>query len=363
MSETQAPQSSARRERRPGDAVNRNTANLPDDQRTELRWLHCHGDERDLTNKQLGELIGYSESTISRLYGSDLKYAGNLDEVCDAIRKVRLAQEAERAAGKGDRAPFIETNLSRHVWKLCTAAQEYRRMVFAYGESQIGKSRSLKEFAERHKGDVVYWEMPVGGALANFLANGAEALRFSARAKTRELRRRIIDAFDGRMLLIVDQLHRAFSDSHGRALDKLSRAQLATLDFLIEVFDAKEPGMALFGTNVFRDGLKGFENANFFKQLRRRGLNTDGFQLPDIPSRADLNTFAKHYGLAPATGDALELQSTIISQDGLGLWITRLVSAKRRAAKLGRRVEWSDVIRAHDFFTKVARYENQEEAA
>lgn len=349
--------------RRPGDAINKNTAHLPDDQRAELRWLHCIGDERDLTNKQLADMIGYSESTISRIFGCDLTYTGSLEEVCEAIRRARLLYEAERAAGSGDRAPFIETNLSRHVFKLCKLAMEYRRMVFAYGESQIGKSRALKEFAEQNKGEVVYLEMPVGGALANFLANGAEALRFSARAKTRELRRRIIDAFDGKMLLIVDQLHRAFSDPHGRALERQSRAQLATLDFLIELFDAREPGIGMYGTNVFRDGLRGMDNAPFFKQLRRRGVNPDGFQLPDVPSRADLNLFAKHYGLAPAAGMALELQTELIRQDGLGMWITRLASAKRRAAKLGRRIEWNDVIRAHDFFTKIARYENQEEAA
>lgn len=352
----------SRSQRRPGDAVNRNTAALPDDQRTALRWLHTYGDEHDLTNKALGEKIGYSESTISRLYGAEMKYEGNLDEVCDAIATLRRKVDSERNSGK-ERLPFIETNLSKHIFKLGRAAVEYRRLVYAFGETQIGKSRSAKELAEQNKGEFFYWEMPVGGALTNFLANGAQAMRISARGDGGVLRRRMINSFDRRSLIIIDQMHRAFSDRSGNMVDEPNKAQLATLDFIIEMFDANEPGVFLLGSNVFRSGISQAVHKNFFRQLRGRSLNPEGFQLPDVPSRADLNAFARHYRLAPATGAALTLQNEIIGTHGLAVWLTRLASANKRAGKIGRAMEWEDVIRAHDVFTKIGRYEGQEEAA
>ena len=267
------------RQRRPGDIVQKNTLELPVHQRMAILWLHAHGHERDLTNKVLGEMIGYSESTISRIYGERMTYEGDLNAVCEAINAYRKKVEAE-VVTDGNRLPFIPCKLSAHMWKLCRLAQQHQRMLFGYGESQIGKSRSLKELARPAKGEIFYWEMPVGGALSNFLANAAAACGISARAHRGELRRRLIDRFDGGSLIIIDQMHRAFSDRHGRKQDTLSNAQLATLDFIIELFDAKNPGIALWGTPVFRDGIRSLENANFFKQLRRRGLKADGFELP-----------------------------------------------------------------------------------
>ena len=130
----------------------------------------------------------------------------------------------------------------------------------------------------------------------------------------------------------------------------------------IELFDAKNPGIALWGTPVFRDGIRSLENANFFKQLRRRGLKADGFELPATPLREDLDTYAKAYGLPPATGEALKLQTKLIKEDGLGMWITRLALGKTRADSQKHRISWTDVIRAHDYIDKVALAEIEEPA-
>mgnify|MGYP001598064012 CR=1 FL=1 len=352
----------ATRQRRPGDVVQKNTADLPDHQRKPILWLHAHGHERDMTNKALADLIGYSESTISRIYGERLTYAGDLDEVCKAINEARKRIESEVIID-GNRLPFIPCKLSAHMWTLCRLAQQHQRMLFGYGESQIGKSRSLKELARLNRGEIWYWEMPVGGALSNFLANAAAACGISARAHRGELRRRMIDRFDGSQLIIIDQMHRAFADRHNRKLDTLSNAQLATLDFIIELFDAKNPGIALWGTPVFREGMRDLQNANFFKQLRRRGLNANGFELPSEPLKSDLDTYAQAYGLPPATGAGLKLQSDVIASDGLGMWITRLALAKTRAASQAHRITWTDVIRAHDYIDVVALGQLKEDAA
>lgn len=351
-------------QRLPGDAVARNTEELPDNQRSAIRWLHAHGDERGLTNKQLGELIGYSESTIGRVFA--VKYDGNLDEVSDAIEKVRTAVIAERKSGKAG-MPFIETNLSKHIFKLGKAALEFHRIAYGFGQAQTGKSTSARELCAQHKGEYTYWEMPVGGALGNFMANGAKAKGFSARGERCILRRRLLDSFDSHSLIVIDQVHRVFMGARGEIGDSLTKGQLETLDFIIELFDARPPGegpgILLLGTNVFRDGIRSATHKNFFRQLRGRSLNPEGFQLPDVPSNADLNAFARHYKLQPASGAALDLQTEIITTDGLAVWLTRLASAHKRATKLKRAMVWDDVIRAHDAFIKIGRYEGQEEAA
>lgn len=348
----------ARLSRQPMDMIIRNTDHLPEHQRGAIRWLHAHANENNLTNARVGALIDYSEATVSRLFGSEFKYGGDLDAVAEAITAYREAYEAEEKSG-GRRAPFIETNLARHVWKLAQMARDYQRIVFLYGDSQIGKSTTLKELARREGGAVFYWEMPVGGSLHNFLGNAAEAFGMSSRRTKSELRRRIIGAVKmpkngAPMLVIIDQMHRAFSDSRGNMLKQLSSAQLDTLDFIIELFDDSNPGIVLAGTPVFREGMAQLVTAKFFKQLRRRGLNEEGFPLPEKPSTADLNLFAKHYGLPAASGAALALQTRVIEASGLGVWITRLSMAQRNARKKKTPITWEHVVRADDFLAAAA---------
>jgi DNA transposition AAA+ family ATPase len=337
-------------QRLPGDAVMANTESLPENQRKAIRWLHAYGDEQNLTNKALGERIGYSESTIGRIFSDN--YEGNLDKVCEAIATLRGEVDAVRNNGKKD-LPFIETTLSKHIFDIADLALKYRRIAYAFGETQIGKSRSIKELAAQHKGEYGLWEMPVGGALTNFMTNGAKALRITARGDRSILRRRLIE--NRCPLIIIDQMHRCFADAQGNMLDEVSATQMATLDFIIEMFDHAEPGFFLIGSNVFRDGISQAVHKNFFRQLRGRSLNPEGFQLPDLPSEDDLNAFARHYRLQPATGAALKVQTDIIQKYGLAVWLTRLQFGHARAVKSNRAMVWDDVVRAHDTFTKIGR--------
>jgi hypothetical protein len=348
-----------RRDRQPADVVARNLAHLPEYQRTPLCWFHAHGHSNDLSTAEMGAVIGYDKAVISKLFASEMTYTGNLDNVCDAINEARERIELEEKSA-GRRLPFIECNLSKHIWKLCDMARSYQRVVFMHGDSQIGKSVTLKEKAKREKGSCFYWEMPVGGSIHNFLGNAADAFGFSARRNKSELRRRVINmgrrpAKGEPMLFLIDQMHRCFSDKHGNLLKTLSKAQLDTLDFIIEMFDDANCGIVLSGTEVFREGMSALTSAGFFKQLKRRGLNEAGFPLPDLPSSSDLNTFAKAYGLKPASGEALALQTQIIAQSGLGVWITRLSMAARRAAKTKDPITWQHVVDADDFLAAAAK--------
>lgn len=357
-------------DRQPLDVLQKYAA-APEHQLEALRWLHAHGIQHDLSMAELARLIDYDKAVISRLYSVNGVYTGSLDAVCDAINAARERIE-EEAKCDSRRLPFTESSLSRHIWKLCDMARDYERMLFMYGESQMGKSTNLKEKTRREKGSVFYWEMPVGGGFTDFLANAAEALGMSAQRDAADLRRAIIRALrsptKGRpFLIIIDQMHRAFSDAKGNLRIGHTKSQIKTLDFIIELFDDCRKGIVLAGTPVFREGMDQLAQSKFFVQLKKRGLNEEGFPLPSTPSVRDLNTFAKAYGLAPATGAALVLQTRIIKASGLGVWLTRLSMGAQAAKKKKKEVTWENVIGADDFLAAAAQgriaIEEGEEAA
>jgi DNA transposition AAA+ family ATPase len=165
----------------------------------------------------------------------------------------------------------------------------------------------------------------------------------------------IMRCFGPNRLLIVDEAHRAFSSrAYGGSAFK-------TLDFIRSLHDNTGCGVVLCGTNVFRDSMADGGSKKFLNQFNRRCLLRR--QLPDLPSRADLNAFARHYGLEAATGEAYQLQSRIVREHGLGVWLTTLTCAARAASKKSRPMQWGDVLKAHAFFASMEQVQAVNEEA
>lgn len=320
-----------RRFRTPGDIVNRATAELPDEARTEIRWLHAYAWEHDIPLPELARLVRYDESTLSRVFNG--KYEGNIDNVVAEVRGFRKLQEERN---KGRKLSFIETSLTRRIWRVCAATLEFQRISFIYGDSQIGKTTALVHYRDTHNhGSTIYVRMPTGGAMTYFLSELAEALRISTKLKERDLWRRIIHSFDDRMLLIVDECHQAL----------LTSRRINPIEFIRELHDTTGCGVVLAGTNVFRDELNAGHLAPLMKQTTRRRLLA--VQLPNVPPDKDLNTFAEAYGLPPATGEHLKLQTDFVKQDGLGMWLCLFRNAAKLAANRKTRLTWKHVGEAH----------------
>ena len=147
---------------------------------------------------------------------TDEAYAGRL---------ARLIEDSDERAKCGNslkaryHAEFDGRKLTQdeteRIWQICDSALELQRVAFLFGESQIGKTEALQAYAESHNhGSTIYVSVPTGGFLTHFLARLADALRISHRMKQGELRQRIIQAFDSRMLLIVDDAQ-GFSGAGG----------------------------------------------------------------------------------------------------------------------------------------------------
>lgn len=325
-----------RGERVPGDVVNKATADLPDNQRSAIRRLHAHYIENELSLDETGKLIGYTNGTVVSLVFRG-KYEAGLAPVVKAIEDFF---ELFDKRNQGRKLEFIETDLTRKIWKVCDAAVEFQRIAFVFGDMQIGKTEALKAYQIAHNhGSTIYVAVPTGGALLNFLHLLARKLRISENLSITKLRERIIGAFDDRMLLIVDECHRCVREE-GR-----STAPIQTIEFIREIFDEKACGVVLCATNVFRDAMDRGPVEKILRQTKRRRLCA--LQLPNVPSREDLNRFAAGHGLPASTGAARALEQQMVEAEALGMWLTLLRMGAKIAAQRKARLTWEHVLTAN----------------
>jgi DNA transposition AAA+ family ATPase len=315
-----------------GDKVNEATKDLPDQQRSAIRWLHAHGLEQNLGLKQLGEAIGYSHTVLSLLFNN--RYEGRIQAVTTAIDRYRKAFESqERVKG----APFIETALTRRIFSVCDRAREYQKICAIFGDAQIGKTEALKEYTRQNNhGATLYLRTPTGGALSDFMAMLGHELRIPASIRRSERRSRILRGLDGRMLLIVDEMDLCM------AIGVHMAARL--LEYLRELHDVTKCGLLLCGNNVFRQALEDGEFGEVTQKIRRRMLLR--IPLPAAPRAEELDLFAEAFQLPPAEGDAKRLQGEIIERHGLGMWLTTLRMGREVAARKKQELGWEHVLLA-----------------
>ena len=318
----------------PGDTVFKSTADLPDNQRNAIRGMHALATENDWSISEQAKLLDLSEAAISLVYRG--KYEAKLDNI---VKKFDDYLRLESRRRDSRRLPFIETNLSQRIFKVCDTAREFQKVGFIFGDMQIGKSAALKEYQRQNNhGSTIYIELPTGGCLMNFICKLAETLKIGSTTRMVDLRRRILESFDDRMLLVVDEAHRAIPG------EGVSRRALDTIDFIREIFNERECGVVLCATNVFRDAMEEGAVKLILKQMRRRRLCS--MQLPNKPTRDDLITFAKAYDLPASSGQAREIEDRMIDEEGLGMWLTLLRMASKCAAERKQKMEWNHVILA-----------------
>lgn len=314
-----------------GDIVNNATKDLPDNQRSAIRRFHAYYAEKALTLEEAAKKIKFAGETLSLVFNGN--YGAKLDSVVDAMEKFLRLQEA-----RGEKLPFIETALTKRIFRVCETAVVQQKILLIIGDGQIGKSASLKEYAREHNhGNTIYTCVPAGGLLTNYLVNCAKALRISPNQRMCILRQKIKDSIDDRMLLIVDELHRTVDD-------QASSKAVQTIEFVREIFDEKSCGVVGAATKVFRDEMEDGGYQKILRQFKRRGFS---IQLPSISTPEDLNKFAEHYGLAPAAGEARRIQTELNEKEALGRWLMRLHGGAKIAADRKQTMEWAHVLSAH----------------
>jgi DNA transposition AAA+ family ATPase len=346
----------------PGDVIAKTVAELPDTQRGAIKWAAGYCRQRNLSTEEFGALL--TQPGTDKAYSGDSVYqaftgrrdAGSLDRFCDAVDTLRrrMDETASRAS------TFIETTLTRDIWRTCRTALQRHKLSFVFGPSQIGKTTALAEYSRRNNhGETVFIRMPTRGNQGELLKELAFRLGISVHNSQQEHRRRIMESFDERTLLIVDECHQCMGSFYGnRALE--------SLDFLREIWDRRKCGMVLCGTDVFRQGLR---NHKILQQLWLRGYRP--LQLPSRPSQSQLAEFARAFGLEPATDknmtvemvltgpdgeeqtrrvtrNPLKLEADVVTAYGLGRWVSLLEDAADMASEKGTRMTWGRVIAANE---------------
>ncbi|HUS37340.1 MAG TPA: ATP-binding protein [Verrucomicrobiae bacterium] len=316
-----------------GDIVNQATVDLPDDQRAAIRWLHAYQCEHNLSVDELATHIkrggnrSYDGSTLYRVFRGINE--GGLTNITRAISDFRKYVE-DRATIK--RVPFIETSVSEEIFQHCQVALRTNKVGFIFGNQQIGKSAALEEYTRTHNhGETRYVRMPAGGGKKDFLEELAITLRISAQHTPREIRRRIVRAFDNRMLLIIDEAHQLFSHS----------PRPDTAELIREIFDRCQCGLILCGTRLFQQEMREGRFSILLQQLNRRKFAD--LVLDDVLPAADLNKIAAAYGLPKAEGDYQKLQRDINEREGVGRWFTYLLLASDIAGKRKQKLSWDHV--------------------
>ena len=333
----------------PGYKVFEATEHLPDNQRLAVRWLHSYYYDSGRSLAEVGSDIGYDGGNVSKIFVA--KYAGDMDKVAQAITRFREILELRHNTNK---APYIKTALYREIEQVCDTALAYQKIAYIYGESQVGKTAALTEYAREHNhGQTILVTMPVGGSISHFLAALAAKVRCSNQQRGDVLQLNIMRCFGPSNLLIVDEASRALqSRSYGGN-------SLKTMDFIRDLHDQTGCAVVLCGTNVFREQMKDAQLAKFLNQFNRRCIVRR--QLPDRPSRADLNAFARHYGLEAAGGDVYALQKKIVAEHGLGVWLTTLRAGAKFAANKRAQMTWDHVVKARAFLEKMEEAAQVEE--
>jgi DNA transposition AAA+ family ATPase len=357
-----SPRNPTNRFRLPADVVQNAIADLPEEQRITLRWFATWCNQHVQYKEDLGRVLKkasghfYStDSIIALLTGSRVRRGENIEPMLDAIHGLRRVEDLRAdQVGSG----FIETRLYKEIERRCEKALKRQRIAFIFGDSQIGKTWSLKEYARRHNhGETIYVEMPSTGSLGGLLKVLAGIFNIPEVMNQGQQADRIIECFDSRMLLIIDEAHNA-----------LKGRNLAALAFVRELWNRRQCGVVLSMTNEGKNIFLRGPQAKQLEQMWRRRITP--LQLPSATPADDAALFAEAYGLTPAEdkkvtikvsfrnerGDVetkehddnpLRLQTEILSTEGLGVWISILQDAADTAQESRKPITWGAVIKAH----------------
>jgi DNA transposition AAA+ family ATPase len=340
---------------------------LPGDQQDAIWWFFVYCKEHNFRSRELSALLRkpgskdfYSADSITALWnGGRIRRGENIMPMIESIRSFR---EIEEARDQQKTSGFIETRLFNLIETRCMKALLRQKILYIFGDSQIGKTTCLMEVQRRHNhGQTIYVEVPTGGAIGPFFQKLAKKLKIPENGSTKDMREAIISMFTSRMLLIVDEAHRCLTA-------RSKPGGNGVLDFLRELWNEAKCGIVISMTNEGRDIFQHGRNAKSYEQLWRRRITP--LQLPNVTPADDLELFAAAYGLPPATDtpekikltfineqgaeetriheqSPLRLQETVNRDEGLGVWITILQDASDIAAEQRRPMSWKAVIKAH----------------
>ncbi len=349
----------------PGDIIATATHELPDEQRTLIRWFAGYLRARNLSPDECERVLRkdgksddhYSWASIyAVLTGRRTEQGASIAPVLRAIEALRKVIEGDSRLGA---AGYVPTRLGTAIFDRLDRARERRKIAFIVGDSQIGKTESRIEYTRLHNhGSTISIDCPPTGTRSALVQTFCEVLNIGQAHRIGDVEMRIAECFDRKMLLIVDNAHRMLRHKRG----------LLALTFLQWLYDQRGCGMGIFLTNEGYGNLLGGTYKKELEQLWRRRIPP--LRLPARTPDDDLALFAAKFGLEPATGKSVkirvsyfdetgtkrerdyervpaELQAEVVTKEGLGVWLETLEEAQHQADVNKRAISWHAVLKAH----------------
>ena len=178
-----------------GDDVLKNSAHLPDAQRDLTRWLYGYSQAERLSLKDIAREVGMDSTTLWRIWFDRYRHpektrdpkhphgpkiphpmAGQripIDNLCERIEKFRRLAVSRAATARAD---FVETSIAKKIFEVCQFALVSQTPAFLFGETQIGKTTALEEFARRNNhGQTKCVRMPATAGVQLFMKEMAAA--------------------------------------------------------------------------------------------------------------------------------------------------------------------------------------------
>lgn len=302
-----------------------------------LVWFfhHCKVEKAYSSFDEFGKLIGYSGSTVSRLFAG--KYVGDVGEAVKQINNYRHIN-AERKKMAGD--IFVETSVWEKVKGVCDLAITHNAPVRIVGVSQIGKTHSLMEYKRRAKCTVYYARVPAAPTFRNFQDMLAGACGLSTSLRSEEIRIRLPRALNEQTLLVVDELHE-LALSAGRS------TAMKCMEWLREVWDTSHCGLAVCGTRSMEDDLiNGVALKGWLDQFDQRCIRR--LVLPNQLPANDIALTAEAYGFPAPRRSEEHLLATMRMNRLCTCFKLAAVLAKNRAKKGGNgNPTWDDFVVAY----------------
>ncbi len=205
-------------------------------------WLHAYMLEQGKTLGDLKADVGYDAGTISKIFNG--KYPGNMDLFAKAVAAFRRVLSAREDVGQ---MPFVETRVSRKLWKGLDFAIGNGGLVEIIGESRLGKTRATEEWirARGFEGRAFLIRVPPRQSPNAVLMLVAEKLGVSSRHYGTKLIEEVQKCLNESRLIIVDEAHRMIP--HG------ARCVPYGMEHLRDLHDETGCAVAVLTTSRFLD--------------------------------------------------------------------------------------------------------------
>jgi DNA transposition AAA+ family ATPase len=311
-----------------------------------LRFWFFAAKERNLSLSQLAQMTGLSSTVLSKLFRG--VYDADPASALEQLRRARNTFHESAASPE-----FIETALSRRMFRIFDKTRALRNVSILWGPMGIGKTECVMEYQRRNNhGRTQVVRFPAGASFAYFVAHVARAVGVATRSQSQfHQREKIMQVLAaGQRLLIIDELHQAF-------LTTRTDTAVRACEFLREISDVANCGLVLIGTELLEEQVFRGPHKEALRQLVDRG--TVQVPLPAKASNKDHENFLQFYGLnLPDAGrepKAAAILADIIRHAGLRKLTLHLRDGAAFAARKNEPYAWSHFVAAFEAIQSLSK--------